>query len=401
MSGTTLPLLMSSSGPQPTPATALQQALVAGAQAIDPSITLNLPASLLENLSSTSVADLALQDQARVDAVASVSPLGANDYVLNLLGQQFGIPRGLATNASVNVVFSGPVGYVIPSGFVVSDGVNQYAVQGGTVIGTSGQSPQVTAVCTNSNVFSIPANSVTILASSVPSGYNVTVTNPQAGTPAQGAQSSTSYRAQILQAVQATVTGTIPYLKTQLAAVPGVNPNQISVQQESSSIKVVCGGGNSYEVALAILGVLVNPGVLTGSTVSSSRNITVSLFDAPDTYSIVYVNPVSQTVTVAVTWNTTLANFTSGAQVASLGAPAVQSYLNGLAIGQPINLITMSTIFVEAVSSVISEENLTTLTFAVTINGTAVSPEAGTSIIVGDVEGYFTASNSAVTVTQG
>ena len=401
MSGTTLPLLMSASGPQPTPATTLQQALVAGAQALDPSITLNLPASLLEDLSSTSVADLALQDQARVDAVASVSPLGANDYVLNLLGQQFGIPRGLATNASVNVVFRGPVGYVIPSGFVVSDGVNQYAVQGGTVIGRSGQSPQVTAVCTNSNVFSIPANSVTILASSVPSGYNVTVTNPQAGTSAQGAQSSTSYRAQILQAVQATVTGTIPYLKTQLAAVPGVNPNQISVQQETSSIKVVCGGGNSYEVALAILGVLVNPGVLTGSTVSSSRNITVSLFDAPDTYSIVYVNPVSQTVTVAVTWNTTLANFTSGAQVASLGAPAVQSYLNGLAIGQPINLITMSTIFVEAVSSVISEENLTTLTFAVTINGTAVSPEAGTSIIVGDVEGYFTASNSAVTVTQG
>ena len=401
MSGTTLPLLMAASGPQPTPATALQQALVAGAQAIDPSITLNLPASLLEDLSSTSVADLALQDQARVDAVASVSPLGANDYVLNLLGQQFGIPRGLATNASVNVVFSGPAGYVIPPGFVVSDGVNQYAVQGGTVIGTSGQSPQVTAICTNSNIFSIPANSVTILASSVPSGYNVTVTNPQAGTPAQGAQSSTSYRAQILQAVQATVTGTIPYLKTQLAAVPGVNPNQISVQQETSSIKVVCGGGNSYEVALAILGVLVNPGVLTGSTVSSSRNITVSLFDAPDTYSIVYVNPVSQTVTVAVTWNTTLANFTSGAQVASLGAPAVQSYLNGLAIGQPINLITMSTIFVEAVSSVISEENLKTLTFAVTINGTAVSPEAGTSIIVGDVEGYFTASNSAVTVTQG
>ena len=401
MSGTTLPLLMSAAGPQPTPATALQQALVAGAQAIEPSIPLNLPASLLEDLSSTSVADLALQDQARVDAVASVSPLGANDYVLNLLGQQFGIPRGLATNASVNVVFSGPAGYVIPPGFVVSDGVNQYAVQGGTVIGTSGQSPQVTAVCTNSNVFSIPANSVTILASSVPSGYNVRVTNPQTGTPAQGAQSSTSYRAQILQAVQATVTGTIPYLKTQLAAVPGVNPNQISVQQETSSIKVVCGGGNSYEVALAILGVLVNPGVLTGSTVSSSRNITVSLFDAPDTYSIVYVNPVSQTVTVAVTWNTTLANFTSGAQVASLGAPAVQSYLNGLAIGQPINLITMSTIFVEAVSSVISEENLTTLTFAVTINGTAVSPEAGTSIIVGDVEGYFTASNSAVTVTQG
>lgn len=401
MSGTTIPLIMTAAGPQPTPVATLQQQLLSGAQAIDPSITLNLPGSLIEDLSSTSVADLAIQDQARVDAVASVSPLGANDYVLNLLGQQFGIPRGLATNASVNVVFSGTAGYGIPAGFLVGDGTNTYSVQGGTVIGSSGSSPQVTAIATNPGIFAIPVNSVTRILSSVATGYTLNVTNPQAGTPAQAAQSSASYRAQILAATQATVNGSLPYLKTQLQAVPGVNQNQVSIQQETSAIKVVCGGGTTELVALAILNGVVNPTILTGSTVSSSRNITVSLFDPPDSYSIVYVNPVSQTVTVAITWNTTLADFTAGAQVASLGAPAVQSYLNGLAIGQAINLIAMSNAFIAAVSSVIASYNVTTLTFAVTINGTAVSPGAGTSIIQGDVEGYFTASATSVTVTQG
>ena len=401
MSGTTLPVLMSAAGPQPTPITTLQQQLIAGAQAIEPDITLTLPASLLENLSSTSCADLALQDQARVDAIASISPLGANDYVLNLLGQQFGIPRGLPTNASVQVVFTGPSGFVVPAGFVVSDGTNQYSVQGGTIIQSSGASPAVTAIATNSGTFSIPANTVTTIVSSVPSTVTLTVTNPTAGTAAQPAQTSQSYRAQILQAVSATVNGTIPYLKTQLANVPGVNQNQISVQQVTGGIKVVCGGGTTYSVAAAIYNAVLNPTILQGSSVSSSRNVTVSIYDAPDTYSILYVNPVSQTVTVAVTWNTTLPNFSGGSVVAGLAVAPIQAYLNGLGIGQPINLIEMQEVFVNAVASVLSSENVTTLEFAVTINGTSVSPTSGTSIIEGDIEGYFTAGPGSVTVTQG
>lgn len=401
MSATTLPVLMTASGPQPTPITTLQQQLLAGAQTLDPTITLTLPASLLDDLSSTSCADLALQDQARVDAIASISPVGCNDYVLNLFGQQFGIPLGLPTNGSVQVVFTGTVGMVIPAGFLVGDGTNQYSVQGGTIIQASGSSPAVTAIATNSNIFPIPAGTVTTIISSVPSSVTLTVTNPNAGATAQAAQTSQSYRAQILQACGATVNGTIPYLKTQLAATPGVNQNQISVQQVTGGIKVVCGGGTTYSVAEAIYNAVLTPTILQGSSVSSSRNVSVSIYDAPDTYSILYVNPVSQTATVAVTWNTTLANFTGGAVIASLAVAPLQAYINGLGIGQPINLIEMEEVFVEAVSSVISSENVTTMTFSVTINGTVTPPSSGTSIIVGDVEGYFSAGTGSITVTQG
>jgi hypothetical protein len=130
------------------------------------------------------------------------------------------------------------------------------------------------------------------------------------------------------------------------------------------------------------------------------RNVTVSLFQNPDTYSITFVNPPQQTVTVAVTWNTTLPSFTAGTSVNQLAAPAIQSYVNSIFVGQPINLLEMTAVFQNAVASVIAAPNITTLQFVVTINGVTVSPGAGTSIIAGDPESYFFCSATGVTVTQ-
>jgi len=143
MSGS-LPVVMSPAGAVPTSVSTLQANLIAAVQAINPTATLNLPASMVEDLLDTSVGDLSLIDQARVDAINSVTPLGANAYVLNQLGAQFGIPQGIGSNGSALVVFSGTIGYVVPAGFIVSDGTNQYAVQGGTIIGSSGSSAPVT-----------------------------------------------------------------------------------------------------------------------------------------------------------------------------------------------------------------------------------------------------------------
>jgi hypothetical protein len=58
-------------------------------------------------------------------------------------------------------------------------------------------------------------------------------------------------------------------------------------------------------------------------------------------------------------------------------------------------------VFQTAVASVIAAPNITTLQYAITINGATVSPGAGTSIISGDPEGYFNCSATGITVTQG
>jgi hypothetical protein len=410
-------------------------------------------------------------DQARVDAVNNVTPYGANAYVLAELGVQFGIQPGTSANASVFVTFTGPAGYVLQPGFLVSDGTHQYALQDGGVIGSGGVTPQLYAVCTTSGTFAIPANTVTQIITSVPSIYTVTVNNTEAGTPATTTESVQDYRSRVLLAGKVAATGTPAYLKTLLYKITGVQQQLVAINQLSGGWQVVCGGGDSYAVGNAILQAVpdisvlqgsqlaitamtnVNPVVITtnldhgyiagqtvtvtganptafnltytiasvtaktittttdgsgfgayvsGATLTSNpRNVSVSIYQNPDTYSITYVNPTLQVVTVDVTWNTTLPSFTAGVTVNQLAAPAIQNYINSIYVGQPINELEMTAVFQAAVAGIISANNITTLTFSVTINGVVTSPTAGTSIIPSDPESYFNCSDTGVTVAQG
>jgi hypothetical protein len=469
-SSTSVPLVMTASGPVSTPPATLYATLIDGVAATNPGYTANLPGSLVSDIAETDVGALVTIDQARVEAINSVTPYGANAFILAQLGAQFGIPQGVSANGSVYVQFAGPAGYVLQPGFTVGDGANQYALQDGGVIQTGGLTPLLYAVATNSGTFAIPANTVTQIITSVPSAYAVTVNNPEAGTPATSAESPQAYRARVLQASIVASTGTPAYLKTLLYAITGVQQQLVAINQVSGGWQVVCGGGDAYAVANAILqGVpdiaalqgsqlaitgmsAANPVVITtnlnhgyiaGQTVTvtgatpgaynltytiasvtattittttngsgfgaytsgakltpNPRNVSVSLFQNPDTYSITFVNPPQQTVTVAATWNTTLPSFTAGTSVNQLAAPAIQSYINSIYVGQPINLLEMTAVFQNAVASVIAAPNITTLTFSVTINGVTATPTAGTSIIPGDPESYFYCSATGVTVTQ-
>lgn len=395
-----IPLVMSAAGPVPTSPAALRQALIDGVAATNPDYTANLPGSLVEDIASTDTGALVTIDQARVDAINAVTPYGANAFVLSQLGFQAGIPQGTPTNTSVYVVISGAAGYVIPAGFVVGDGSYQYVIQDGGIIQGSGQTPQLYAVANTSGSWSVPANTVTQILTSVPSGYTLTVTNPEAGIASTGTESVQSYRSRVLLAGQVAVQSTPAYIRTLVAAVPGVIPRLVSVIQAPGGWEVLCGGGDPYAVAGAIyLGTLDLSSILGSST--SARNISVTITDYPNNYTLTYVNPPQQVVTLTATWNTTLANFTSGSQVNQLASQALQSYINSIIVGQPINELEMTNTFQTAVASVLPSDYLTTLTFAVSINGTPTSPSAGTSIIPGDSESYFYVSPSGVTVAQG
>ncbi len=396
-----LPLLFTASGPIATPPTTLQQALIAQVAEAVPGYTAALPGSLIDDISGTDVGALVTIDQARVDAVNNVSPYASNPYILAQQGAMLGVPQGAQANASAYVVFTGSAGYVIPPGFLVSDGANQYAVQDGGTIATNGLSQSLYVVATNDGTFAIPAGSITQIVTSVPSPYALSVTNPIAGIPAQAPQTVESYRSQIVTASNIAVSGVQNYLKSLLFLVPGVSSQLVSVQQQGIYWKVICGGGDPYQVAGAIYAGVSTLGLLTGSSVSSLRNIIVSIFDAPDIYQVTFVNPPQQLVGVAVTWNTRLQNFTAAPAVNQYIVGATQSYINSIVVGQPINLLVLQEQIQSAISSVLSAANLTTLQFAVTIDGVPQQPAAGTSIIAGDPESYFYASPSSVTSAQG
>lgn len=480
MSGAIPPLTLTAAGPQPQTPASLNQQIIAQATALAPGLTI-LPAALIEDLASTATGALVVIDNARVDLVNSISPNAANPFLLNLLGQMFGVQQGLGTNTGVFVVFSGPIGYVVPTGFLVSDGTYQYSVQDAGIIATSGTTQPLSAIATQSGSWAVPPNTVNQLATSVTSVIQnsptpLKVNNPLAGFPGLGVQTTEDYRSQVVVAGQATFTGSTYALKTALGNITGVNNSLVSVQQQSvNGWKVIVGGsGDPYQIGFAILSSLFDVSTLVGSTLLATgitnaatavvttnlnhgyttgqtgvqingatgmngingqnfvvtvlspttfsipfnsttagtytgngivtpnfRNVSVNIYNYPDTYTVPFVIPPSQTVTMVITWNTTSTGFVSESSVAAAVQPAVAIYINAIPVGQPINTFDVQEAFQIAVAGLIPPQLITRINLTVSINGVGVLPAAGTFNIFGDPESYFTTTSAAIVVNQG
>lgn len=479
----TFPIVMTTTGYVPQAPSSLNAQLIANVAATNPGYTANLPGSLIEDVSSTDTFAMLQMDSSIAEIITSVTPYGANAFLLNQLGDVYGTQPQAATNTSVFVQFtdtSGAAGFFVPNGFTVSDGTNQYIVQDGSSIGVGGIGPLVLAICTVSGSFSVPANTVTTLVTSIPSPTTLTVTNPQPGTPASAVETEESYRSRTLQAGLASSQGMTRYLKTLVQNVPGVQARLVSVRLvEINSLNfweiIVGGSGDPYAIGAAIFQSMfdlpditgsimsisgtsnANPGVITtalnhgyasgqivefagltggswgtlnGTSLTATvltettfsipldttsfggytgggvltpnfRNITASIQDYPDTYNITFVNPPQQEVAVSIVWNTVGTSFVNPAAIAQLAIPAIVTYINSIAVGQPINVMVMNTAFQTAIATLVAPQLLTRLVFSVSINGVGTAPISGTYEIVGDPESYFFTDPTQITIGQG
>jgi hypothetical protein len=243
---------MTSQGLQPQAPADLRAQLVALVAATSPDYTANLPGSLVEDIASTDTYALVLSDSFLVDLVNSLTPYGANAFLLNQLGVLYGVDPQPVTNTSINVVFTGPPGYVITQGFVVSDGTYQYVCQEGGTCGTNGQTLLIYAIATVAGAWPVPPNTVVQLVTSVPAGVTIAVTNPIDGLPSTAGELIAEYRERCWTAGLAASTGMSRYLKTLLGNIPGVQTRLISVQAFEESYIIIVGGGDPYQVAYAI-----------------------------------------------------------------------------------------------------------------------------------------------------
>jgi hypothetical protein len=264
-----LPVVITAAGAQPTPPATIQLTIITGVTSTNPDYTANLPGSLIEDVLDTEVFGISLIDQARVETINSLTPYGANDFLLIQLGNMAGISQAGQTNTSVYCVFSGSPNFVIVQGFVVSDGPYQYTVQDGGIIGTGGSSLPLFCVATQTGSWPVPSGTVTETLTSVPTGITCTVNNPTAGTAGGAAQTSVSFRQAALQANLAATQGMATFLKTQLAQVPGVQARLVSVQQQTGGgWEVICGGGDPNQVGYAIYDALFDISILKGSVLN-------------------------------------------------------------------------------------------------------------------------------------
>lgn len=399
----TLPIVMTKEGPIPNSATTLRNELITKAIALQPGLTTDLPGTLIEDIASTDVGALMVADQIFVDLINSVTPYGANEFLLNQLGQIYGVQQGIGSNTSVYVVFHGDVGYFVPQGTIVSDGTYQYVTQDPVTISSSGYSQSVYAISPQSGSWAVPANTVTTILSSVPAPITLTVDNPSSGIPSSSGQTVDQYRQQVLDAGLVQCSGVPLAIKTALQSVPGVVQTLISVRQVTRTGRtyweVIVGGGDQYAVANAIFNNCGDPSVLVGST-TTARNVNVSIVNTPDTYDIVYVIPPQQAVTVQTTWATTLTTAIDNASIASLAAQPIVDYINSIGPGGLINIYEIQNIFQAAVASVIPIQFLVEIDIQITIDGSIVSPSTYPGAVVGDDEGYYFMTTSDATFVR-
>lgn len=274
------PIVITTAGVQPTPPATIRTALLAGVSAEVPGYTATLPGSMIEDISSTDVGAIALCDAAKVEAINSLTPYGANAFLLNQLGQIY-IGQGTApappTNTSVSVVLSAvdpnspttPVpGWTFGIGFQVTDGTYIYTVQDGGVTASDGNTAPLFCLATIAGSWPVPPNTVTVIVTSVPDTITASCVNPLAGTPGGDAESEESYRARVVQAGQAISQGVPQMLKTALGKVSGVQQRLISVKQKTAGWEVIVGGGDPYQVGGAILAALLDVSSLVGSTLA-------------------------------------------------------------------------------------------------------------------------------------
>lgn len=265
-----LPLVMTTQGLQPQAPAALRAQLVALVAATNPDYTANLPGSLIEDIASTDTYACVESDSFLVDLVNSVTPYAANPFILAQLGALLGVDPQPVTNTSVNVVFTGPPGYVIAQGFTVSDGAFQYVCQDGAICGIDGNTVPVYAIATVPGAWPVPVNTVSQIITSVPDAIGaLTVTNPVDGIPSTSGETIAIYRERVWTGNLAASTGMSRYVKTLLGNIPGVEQRLISVQesQDLQNLIVIVGGGDPYLVAYAIWSAFFDISALRGAQI--------------------------------------------------------------------------------------------------------------------------------------
>lgn len=399
----TIPVVVTAAGLTPQAPLNLYDQLQQMAASAAPGYTGRLPGSLIEDVSSTAVAAISLCDQAKVELVNSLTPFGANLFVLNQLAQCYGVtPIGSIGNTLVYITWTGTaanVGLVIPAGTTITTAGVSFQTQLDAIIPSA---PYITgnipALALTNSTTPIPASSTWSTQYTPPSG-SLTINNASAGTQSL-AETYYAFRLRVMQAGLAASTSTGRFIKTAVQGQPSVPIISVQPPVSGGGFRVVVGGSyNPYQTALNIYNSIADPTRLLGSAVNTARNVTISVIDYPDTWPILFVAAVSQVVTITITWNTTLTSFASGAAFPQLVAPPTAAYVSGLGINQPINSLALQEIFLETVDNLIDPAYISKLQFVVNINGSPVSP-TGTDYI-GDTEGYFLCATTGITVVQG
>jgi hypothetical protein len=151
---------------------------------IDPPAHFRLAASVVIGLGLAGCAYFSTGNEARSGAPVIVERNELAGRIYGAHGPDEVASRESSRNpVSVDLLFTGTVGVVVPEGAVVSDGIHECTVNHDVMIRAHGKTPLVGATCRYPGVFTIPAHTLNTIVSRHPAKYTLSVTNPSGSIP--------------------------------------------------------------------------------------------------------------------------------------------------------------------------------------------------------------------------
>ena len=303
----------------------------------------NLPSGIQNNLLQESVLlELEIQDMLS-NVMNSISPNYANDFILKELGEAFGLKMKDKARPNTVITFYGLAGVIIPEGTEISnkDKSKKFITVKSGIINITGET---SIYCEGADYYdtSAPANTLNIMVTQI---LNVDrCTNKNDVTETIPAETIEQFRARFQTKALSNKMGTVSALTYALKAIKGVNerlctnkPSQIlEGGVRKAVLEVIAGGGDDYEIALAIFNSVLYPDIFVSNPSNNETDRTINInvsFNGTD-YPITFTRPkINQlSINISLTVQEGFINIPSEAFTLLL-RPYYENYINNLKIG--------------------------------------------------------------------
>lgn len=249
----------------------IKESMLARNQQNNPSLQ-EWSADIQNNLLDTAVQPVLEVENLLADTANGYAPGYANDFMKELLASTLNFTYKKETKAKVTLKFSGNVGVYIPAGTKVGD---DWTTDTAVSISTAGTA-FVSASSETDAVFA--ANTITEIKSSIDA--SLSVTNPSASFPYRAAETADELWSRAQRRLRNPNAGTTDYALALLLECEGIEERLVNFNFIDSAttrgIEAIVGGGNTEEIATALIRAFLGFGNLTSAPSNSEVDRTTS-----------------------------------------------------------------------------------------------------------------------------
>lgn len=330
-------------------------------KSIEPELA-DLPNTLVDNLINVGCI-LLKQNEALVRYLFNgISYPSTSDEFFDIVSQDYNLSRHPNAKATVDIKVTGTPGYIIASNTKFSNANNKVTFFNvkAVIINSLGEAI-FTAISDNTNeeLKNINVNDINKM---VIADDNVrTISNINVPTQVKEFESLESFKQRVQRRVRTLVQGSREGLISALTSIKGVDPRQVNVivgeQQISSvkynSIEAIVGGGDSADIALALIDYCsLNPRVLVSnpSRGESNRTVSQSLQQSGSSFTVKFTRPkvLKLELTIKPKFSGIVAN---NQQVEASTQKAFEDLFANISIQDKINKTLITQTFIDAFKS--------------------------------------------------